>query len=31
VTDVSKAPQLVILYENGNIVFWNQNDWSLSY
>jgi len=23
VSDVSKAAQLVVLYENGNICFWN--------
>ena len=31
VVDISKAAQLVILYQEGNLVFWNQNDWSMSH
>jgi uncharacterized lipoprotein YmbA len=31
VPDVCKAPQLVVLYEDGNVCFWNQKDWSLTY
>jgi hypothetical protein len=31
VPDISKAAQLVVLYEDGVLAFWNQNTWSLSY
>jgi len=31
IAEISKAPHLVILYKDGNICFWHQTDYTLTY